>query len=210
MSDPTPDPKPQRQPSGKVAPRQHPLVKMALELGPLVLFFFTNAKFGIFPATAVLMAGVVAALAVSWIMTRHIPVMPLVTAVAVVFFGALTFVFHDELFIKLKPTIVNSIFGTALLVGLAMGKPLLPVVLDSVLRLTETGWRLLTLRWGLFFYLLALLNEVVWRTQTTDFWVSFKVFGTMPITIVFALAQVPLILKHEIKTEPGDEPTEHW
>ena len=129
---------------------------------------------------------------------------------AVVFFGALTFVFHDELFIKLKPTIVNTIFGTALLVGLAMGKPLLPVVLDSVLRLTDAGWRTLTLRWGLFFFLLAGLNELVWRTQTTDFWVSFKVFGTMPITIVFALAQVPLILKHEIKSSPGEEPADHW
>ena len=194
MSDQTPDLKSPRQPSGKAAPRQNPVIKTVLEMGPLVLFFITNAKFGIFPATAVLMVSVVAALAASWVLTRHIPIMPLVTAVAVVFFGALTFVFHDELFIKLKPTIVNTIFGAALLVGLAMGKPLLPVVLDSVLRLTDTGWRILTLRWGLFFFLLAGLNELVWRTQTTDFWVSFKVFGTMPITIVFALAQVPLIL----------------
>jgi intracellular septation protein A len=102
-----------------------------------------------------------------------------VTAVAVLFFGGLTFIFQDELFIKMKPTIVNTIFGSVLLIALAMGKPLLPVVLDSVMRLTETGWKILTLRWGLFFFLLAGLNEVVWRTQTTDFWVSFKVFGTI-------------------------------
>ena len=188
-------------------PRQNPALKLALEMGPLVLFFFANAKFGIFIATGVLMVGVVAALGASWLMTRHVPIMPLVTAVAVLFFGALTFVFQDEIFIKMKPTIVNTIFGSVLLIGLAMGKPLLPVVLDSMMRLTELGWRLLTLRWGLFFFLLAGINEFVWRTQTTDFWVSFKVFGTMPLTIVFALAQIPLIMKHEIKDE---DQAEHW
>ena len=188
-------------------PKQNPALKLALEMGPLVLFFFTNAKFGIFIATGVLMVGVVAALAASWLLTRHVPIMPLVTAVAVLIFGGLTFIFQDELFIKMKPTIVNSIFGAALLIGLAIGKPLLPIVLDSMMRLTELGWRILTLRWGLFFFLLAGLNELVWRTQTTDFWVSFKVFGTMPITIVFALAQIPLLMKHEIKDE---DQTEHW
>jgi intracellular septation protein len=134
--------------------------------------------------------------------------MPVVTCVAVVFFGALTFLFNDELFIKLKPTIVNSIFGAILLGALALGKPLLPVVLDSVLKLTDEGWRKLTLRWGLFFFLLAAINEIVWRTQTTDFWVSFKAFGIMPLTIGFALAQLPLIMKHELKDASKDE--EHW
>ncbi len=201
MTEPAPaNPKPSR-------PKQNPALKLALEMGPLVLFFFANAKFGIYTATGVLMVAVVAALAASWLLTRHVPIMPLVTAVAVLVFGALTFIFQDELFIKMKPTIVNSIFGAVLLVGLAMGKPLLPVMLDSMMRLTDTGWRILTLRWGLFFFVLAGVNELVWRTQTTDFWVSFKVFGTMPLTIVFALAQVPLIMKHELKDE--DEP-EHW
>ena len=183
-------------------PKVNPGLKFALEMGPLVLFFFTNWKFGIFPATGVLMAGVVAALAASWFLTRHLPVMPVVTAVAVLVFGALTFFFNDDLFIKLKPTIVNSLFGAILLGALAFGKPLLPVVLDSVLQLTDRGWRVLTFRWGLFFFVLAAINEIVWRTQTTDFWVTFKVFGIMPLTVVFALAQVPLILKHEIR-EPG-------
>ena len=201
MTEPTPAPaKPQR-------PKQNPAVKLALEMGPLVLFFFANAKFGIFIATGVLMVGVVTALAASWLLTRHIPIMPLVTAVAVLVFGALTFIFQDEIFIKMKPTIVNTIFGSVLLIALAMGRPLLPVVLDSMMRLTETGWKILTLRWGLFFFVLAGINEVVWRTQTTDFWVSFKVFGTMPLTVVFALAQIPLMMKHELKDE--DEP-EHW
>ena len=204
MTEPTPT---QTAPAKPKHPKQNPAIKLALEMGPLVLFFLTNAKFGIFIATGVLMAGVVAALAASWLLTRHVPIMPLVTAVAVLVFGGLTFIFQDELFIKMKPTIVNTIFGSVLLIALAMGKPLLPVVLDSMMRLTETGWKILTLRWGLFFFLLAGLNEVVWRTQTTDFWVSFKVFGTMPITVVFALAQIPLMMKYELKDE--DEP-EHW
>jgi intracellular septation protein len=188
---------------------QNPTLKLVLEMGPLVLFFLTNWKFGIFPATGVLMAGVVAALIASWVLTRHLPIMPVVTAVAVVFFGALTFFFHDDLFIKLKPTIVNTIFGTVLLGGLALGRPLLPVVLDSVLQLKEEGWRKLTFRWGLFFYVLAIVNEVVWRTQTTDFWVSFKALGIMPLTIVFALAQVPLIMKYELKDEDAQN-RDHW
>ena len=194
-------------PAKSKRPKQNPALKLALEMGPLVLFFIANARFGIYIATGVLMVGVVAALAASWLLTRHVPVMPLVTAVAVLVFGGLTFIFQDELFIKMKPTIVNTIFGAVLLIALAMGKPLLPVVLDSMMRLTETGWKILTLRWGLFFFVLAGINEVVWRTQTTDFWVSFKVFGTMPLTVVFALAQLPLMMKHELKDE--DEP-EHW
>jgi intracellular septation protein len=204
MTEPTPT---QTAPAKPKRPKQNPAIKLALEMGPLVLFFLTNAKFGIFIATGVLMVGVVAALAASWLLTRHVPIMPLVTAVAVLIFGGLTFIFQDELFIKMKPTIVNTIFGSVLLIALAMGKPLLPVVLDSMMRLTETGWKILTLRWGLFFFVLAGINEVVWRTQTTDFWVSFKVFGTMPLTVVFALAQLPLMMKHELKDE--DEP-EHW
>lgn len=210
------DPKPQIEPAApaqakirRPAAPQNPKLKLLLEMGPLVLFFITNWKFGIFPATGVLMVGVVAALIASWALTRHLPIMPVVTAIAVVFFGGLTFLFHDDLFIKLKPTIVNTIFGTILLGALAFGKPLLPVLLDSVLQLTDEGWRKLTLRWGLFFYVLAVINEVVWRTQTTDFWVSFKAFGIMPLTIVFALAQVPLILKHEIK-QPTETDKDHW
>lgn len=196
-------------PETKPAPApQNPLLKLVLEMGPLAAFFITNWKFGIFPATGVLMACVIVALAVSWLLTRHLPVMPVVTCVAVVFFGVLTFVFHDELFIKLKPTIVNSIFGAMLLGALAFGKPLLPIVLDSVLKLTEEGWKKLTFRWGVFFFVLAALNEIVWRTQTTDFWVSFKAFGVMPITIAFALAQAPLIMRYELKDDAQQK--EHW
>jgi intracellular septation protein len=125
--------------------------------------------------------------------------MPLVSGVVVVVFGGLTLWLADELFIKLKPTIVNTLFGLVLLAGLYFGKPLLAVVLDSVFELTHEGWRKLTFRWAMFFFVLAALNEIVWRTQTTDVWVSFKVFGIMPLTIVFALAQTPLLMRHEAK-----------
>ncbi len=190
--------------------RMSPGLKFALELGPLLIFFFTNYKFGIFPATAALMAGVVVALIASWTLTRHLPIMPMVTAFFVLVFGGLTLAFNDAQFIKLKPTIVNAIFGGALLGALAFGKALLPVVLDSVLQLDETGWRKLTFRWGVFFFVLAALNEIVWRTQTESFWVNFKVFGTMPLTALFALAQTPLILRHQLTSEEAEKAPEHF
>jgi intracellular septation protein len=185
-----------------------PLVKLALELGPLGLFFLGNAyadRFGytgdhrIFAATGLFIAATVVALAIHYALVRRLPIMPLVSGVVVAVFGGLTLALQDETFIKLKPTIVNTLFGLVLLGGLAFGRPLLSVVLDSMFRLTDEGWRKLTFRWGVFFLVLAALNEVVWRTQTTDFWVGFKLFGIMPLTMVFALAQTPLLMKHEAK-----------
>jgi intracellular septation protein len=157
----------------------------------------SGERVGIFVATAVFMAAVVIALVISYALTRHLPIMPLVTAVVVLVFGSLTLVLHDELFIKLKPTIIYLLFGGVLLGGLALGKPVLGVVFDSVFHLTEEGWRRLTLRWALFFFALAILNEIVWRTQSTDFWVNFKVFGVVPLTFLFAAAQYPLLTKYE-------------
>jgi intracellular septation protein len=149
------------------------------------------------------MVATVVALIVSWRLMHRLPIMPLVSGVVVLVFGALTLILQDELFIKLKPTIVNTLFGTVLIGGLAFGKPLLGVVFDSVFDLDAEGWRKLTLRWGLFFFVLAALNEAVWRNFSTDTWVTFKVFGIMPLTFVFALAQVPLIQRHAIDT--GDD-----
>lgn len=194
--------------------RLPPLLKLALELGPLVLFFFGNAyaeRFGIagdrriFVATSLFIAATVVSLGLHYVLVRKLPIMPLISGVVVVVFGGLTLALQDEVFIKLKPTIVNTLFGLVLLVGLYFGKPLLAIVLDSMFELTQEGWRKLTLRWALFFFVLAALNEIVWRTQSTDFWVSFKVFGIMPLTIAFALAQTPLMIRHEArKTDPGD------
>src|SRR5437870_8155586 len=177
-------------------PKLNPILKLALDIGPLVLFVAANARFGIFAATATFMVAISVALAVSYAMTRHIAVMPVVTAVIVLVFGSLTLVLHDETFIKLKPTIIYPLFGAVLLGGLAAGKSLLGMVFDSVFHLTEEGWRRLTLRWALFFFALALLSELVWRSQTTDVWVSFKVFGVVPLTFAFAALQYPLLTKY--------------
>ncbi len=174
----------------------NPILKLVLDIGPLLLFFAANAKLGIYVATGVFMAAVLIALAVSYVMTRHVAIMPVVTAVVVLVFGGLTLVLHDDLFIKLKPTIIYVLFGGTLIGGLVFDKPLLGMVFDSVFHLSEEGWRKLTWRWALFFLALAVLNEFVWRTQTTDFWVSFKLFGVVPLTFLFAVLQVPLLTKY--------------
>ena len=179
----------------------NPILKLTLDIGPLVLFFAINAKVGIYAATGVFMVAVLLALAVAYIMTRRIEIMPLVTAVVVFIFGGLTLVLHDDTFIKLKPTIIYVLFGGALLVGLAMGKPLLGLVFDSVFDLTEEGWRKLTWRWALFFLVLAVLNEIVWRNFSTDVWVSFKLFGVVPLTFLFGAAQLPLLTKYASKSD---------
>jgi intracellular septation protein len=177
----------------------NPILKLVLDIGPLVLFFAANARFGIFVATAAFMVAVLIALAVAYAMIGRIEVMPLVTAVIVLVFGSLTLVLHDELFIKLKPTIIYLLFGGTLLGGLALGKPLLGVLFDPMFHLSEEGWRKLTWRWVLFFFALAIANEVIWRTQTTDFWVSFKLFGVVPLTFLFGALQMPLINKYSIE-----------
>ena len=192
----------------------NPILKLALELGPLVLFFFVNARgealierFGmqelfpepIFLATGVFMVAMLISLAVSWILTRHLAVMPLITGVVVLVMGGLTLWLQDDIFIKVKPTIVNTFFGVVLLLGLMFGRSLLAYVFDAAFSLDAEGWRKLTLRWGFFFLFLAAVNEVVWRTQTTDFWVAFKVWGIMPITMIFAMAQLPLMQRHMIE-----------
>ncbi|MGN6309529.1 MAG: septation protein A [Xanthobacteraceae bacterium] len=174
----------------------HPMFKLATELGPLLIFFFANAKFNLFVATGAFMVAIVVALVASWMVTRHIPVMALVTGVIVLVFGTLTLVLHDETFIKVKPTIIYGLFAAVLGGGLLFGRSFIAIMFDQMFNLTSEGWRKLTLRWTLFFVAMALLNEVIWRTQTTDFWVAFKAFGVIPITMVFAMLQMPLIKRY--------------
>jgi len=191
----------------------NPLLKLALELGPLLVFFFANARgewlserfpalaaFGgpIFIATGLFMIATAIALAVSWSLTRTLPMMPLVSGVVVFVFGGLTLWLQDDVFIKMKPTIINTLFGAVLLGGLFFGKSLLGYVFESAFSLDAEGWRKLTLRWGLFFLFLAVVNEIVWRSFSTDAWVAFKVWGIMPITLVFTFSQMPLIMRHSL------------
>jgi intracellular septation protein len=186
-------------------PKLNPYLKLALDIGPLLLFFVANSRLGIFAGTAVFMVAIVVALGISYAMTRHWPIMPVVSAVIVLVFGGLTLILHDETFIKVKPTIIYALFGGALLVGYFFDKPLLEIVFDSVFHITDEGWRKLTLRWAGFFLFLAVLNEVVWRTQSTDFWVNAKVFGFMPLTFIFGALQVPLLMKYAVEPASGEE-----
>ena len=174
----------------------NPFLKLALDIGPLVLFFAANARFGIFAATAVFMVAVLAALAFAYVKTRRIEIMPLVTAIIVFIFGGLTLVLHNDTFIKLKPTIIYLLFGGTLVGGLLFGKSFLGALFDSVFDLTDEGWRKLTWRWSLFFFALAVLNEIVWRNFSTDIWVSFKLFGVVPLTFLFGAAQYPLLQRY--------------
>ena len=180
---------------------QSQLLKLAVEIGPLVVFFIVNARAGIFWGTGVFMVTTIVALIASRFMFGRIPVMPLVSGACVVVFGGLTLWLQDDHFIKIKPTIVNALFAVALFGGLLAGHSLLKVVFGEVFRLNEDGWRKLTLRWACFFTFLAVLNEVVWRTVSTDTWVSFKVFAIMPLTMVFALSQIGLLKAHEIPAD---------
>jgi intracellular septation protein len=198
--------------------QENSILKLVLELGPLVTFFIVNARAAawdlgslswfagfteqqlpIMAATAAFMVTTTVALSISLALFRRVPVMPLVSGVVVIVFGGLTLWLQDDLFIKLKPTIVNGLFASVLLGGLILFKrPLLGLVFDSVIQLDDEGWRKLSLRWGLFFIFLAVLNEIVWRGFSTDFWVAFKVFGVMPLTVIFALTQVPLLQRHAL------------
>ena len=182
---------------------QGQLAKLVLEVGPLVVFFVANSYFGIFPATGAFMVATILALTVSRLKFGRIPVMPLVSGFFVLTFGALTLYFQEEYFIKIKPTIVNLLFSTILFGGLLAGHSLLRYLFGEVFKLQDRGWRLLTFRWACFFVFLAVVNEVVWRNFSTEFWAGFKLMGVMPITMIFALSQLALLQKYDAN-EPGN------
>ncbi len=199
-------------------------LKLALEMGPLVVFFLANsygdelavrfpalAQLGgkIFIGTALFMVAMAISLALTWMLERRLAVMPLVTGVMVFVFGGLTLYLQDETFIKMKPTIVNVMFGSVLIGALLIkGVSLLRYLFDSAFKLDNEGWKKLSYRWGFFFFFLAIANEMVWRNFSSDFWVNFKVWATMPMTIIFMLFQYPLITRHALEPiggEPDDQ-----
>jgi intracellular septation protein len=173
------------------------LYATALELGPLMLFFAANAKWGIFFGTGVfIVASVIALPCYRWMEGRW-PIMPMVGGFFVLVFGGLTIWLQDETFIKLKPTIVNCLFGVILGGGLLFfRRPLLKPIFGAAFKLTDEGWWKLTVRWALFFFVLAAINEVVWRSFSTDTWIASKMFLSFPLTLVFAFLQVPLLKRH--------------
>jgi intracellular septation protein len=177
----------------------HPVFKLATELGPLIVFFVANAKFNLFVATGAFMVAIVAAMIASYVVVRHVPMMAIVTAVIVLVFGTLTLVLHDETFIKIKPTIIYGLFAAILGGGLLFGRSFIAILFNQMFNLTPKGWRILTMRWALFFLAMAVLNEVIWRTQSTDFWVSFKLFGAVPLTMIFAMTQMPVMKRYHVE-----------
>ena len=187
---------------GHVDSAQSLAMKLLIELGPLLVFFGGNAAAGIYVGTAAFMVATLVALAVAMIRYHKVPIMPLVSGVIVLLFGGLTLYLRDDTFIKLKPTIVYVMFAGLLGAGLLLKKPLLELLLGPVFRLSEVGWRKLTWRWMLFFVAMAVLNELVWRHVSTNAWVSFKAFGFLPLTFLFALTQVPLMQRYG---EPQEE-----
>jgi intracellular septation protein len=186
-----------------VEPAPSVLLKLAIELGPLLVFFGTNAAAGIYAGTAAFMAATVISLAAAWFSYHKVPIMPIVSGAIVLVFGGLTLYLRDETFIKLKPTIVYTMFAVLLVAGLMWKKPMLELLFGPVFTLTEEGWRKLTIRWAVFFAAMAVVNEIVWRNFSTDAWVTFKAFGFLPLTFLFAIAQVPLMQRHGV--EPAEE-----
>ncbi|HEX3755571.1 MAG TPA: septation protein A [Rhizomicrobium sp.] len=181
------------------------LRRLVVELGPLLVFFISFRLFGIFGATAVFMVAVLVALAVSWHLERRLSPVPLLTAILVMIFGGLTLYLRNDTFIKMKPTVLYACFGLILLGGLASGRLFIKYVFATAFELDEAGWKKLTLRWGIFFLALAATNEVVWRSTSTATWVSFKVWGLLVLVFLFALAQTPLLMKHQLAS---DKPTQ--
>jgi len=203
--------------SGNRTRKENPLLKTALDLGPLILFFLTNwlggSRLGldetqrIIVATSVFIVATLIALAAGYILTRKISGMTLVSAVLVLFFGALTIIFQDKFFFQLKFTLVNVFFGLLILGGLQMKKNLLSMVLNSGIRLKEEGWNKLAFRWGVFFLMLAGINEILRHMVSWDTWTNIKMFGVMPLMFAFAIAQAPLMMRYEDKDIPENQPS---
>lgn len=192
--------------SAKPAPT--PGLRMLIDFGPLAVFFAVNSLMGgpqlarMMAATAAFMVAIFIAMGISLWKTKHVSPMLWISGALVLVFGGLTLWFHDETFIKVKPTLVYSMFAAVLAYGLIAKKPLLQMLLESAYPgLTAKGWRLLTINWTVFFVAMAILNEAVWRTQSWDFWVGFKLWGVVPLTLIFAMGNIPMLLRHGLTTD---------
>lgn len=172
--------------------------RLILDLGPLLIFFVAFKVWGFFPATAIFMAAMLAALIAGYAIERKLSPMPLFTAAMVMIFGGLTLYLQNETFLKVKVTVLYGFFGMVLLGGMAFNRMFIKYVFAQAFELDEAGWKKLTWRWGLFFLALAGTNEAVWRNTSTATWVSFKVWAVIPLIFLFALSQTPLVMKHQI------------
>ena len=175
------------------------LYKLLIDIGPLAVFFIFYTRSGLQASILPFMVATVIAVLFSYVLEKKIPIMPTVGAGIVLLFGGLTIYFDNDIFFKMKPTIINVLFAVILYGGILINKPLLKYLLGAALKLEEAGWKILTQRWIGFFIALAVLNEIVWRTQSTDIWVNFKVFGILPITFIFTMTQFPLIKRYQIE-----------
>jgi len=173
--------------------------KLLIDIGPLAVFFVFYSRSDLKSAIIPFMIATIIAVLFSYIMEKKIPIMPTVGALIILVFGGLTIYFDNEVFFKMKPTIINLLFALILYGGVLIKKPLLKFLLGAAIKLEDEGWKILTQRWIAFFVALAILNEIVWRTQSTDIWVNFKVFGILPITFIFTMTQFPLIKKYQIE-----------
>jgi intracellular septation protein len=180
----------------------NPLLKLMLDLGPLIIFFVANSRFDIFVATGTFMVAITIAIVIGVAIERKISPMPLVTLVLVMVFGGLTLWLENEIFIKLKPTVLYLMFASVLWGGLFTGRIFLKFLLAQSVNLPDGAWRVLTYRWVIFFLSLALLNEFMWRNFSTDTWVAFKVWGVLPLTLLFVITQTPYISRHMIEEDP--------
>ena len=182
---------------------KEPIISFMTDFLPLMIFFYifksSDAQNPLIEATIYLVATTLITMSISYIVLKKIAMMPLISALILSFFGILTFLFNNDLFIKIKPTIINLTFSLILIIGYFVKKPFLSYVLGSKIKMNNADWLSLSLRWGIFFLFLAVLNEFIWRNYSTDFWVKFKVFGMMPLSLIFTFSQMPFMLK-AIKT----------
>ena len=175
------------------------IFKLLIDIGPLAVFFIFYTRGDLKTAILPFMIATIIAVLFSYILEKKIPIMPTVGAIIILIFGGLTIYFDNETFFKMKPTIINLLFAGILYGGIILNKSLLRYLLGAALKLQDEGWDILTKRWIGFFIALAILNEIIWRTQTTDIWVNFKVFGILPITFIFTLTQFSTIKKYQIE-----------